>query len=106
MCRGVVGLDCGELVGYVDDGAYSYAHQDSDTLSHVLTRKYSMLEEWVNSNTLLVNPDKTHLMVMGTKRMAAGRRAVSMQAGDFTIKPTVTEKLLGGTLISVTMNLP
>jgi hypothetical protein len=23
-----VGGDCGELVGYVDDGAYSYAHQD------------------------------------------------------------------------------
>jgi hypothetical protein len=35
-------------------------------------------------------------MVMGTKRMAAGRKAVSMQAWDFTIKPTVTEKLLGG----------
>ena len=91
-----VGGDCGELVGYVDDGAYSYAHQDPDTLSQVLTRKYSMLEEWMNSNKLVVNPDKTHLMVMGTKRMAAGRRAVSMQAGDFTIKPTVTEKLLGG----------
>ena len=50
----------------------------------------------MNSNKLVVNPDKTHLMVMGTKRMAAGRRAVSMQAGDFTIKPSVTEKLLGG----------
>ena len=50
----------------------------------------------MNSNKLVVNPDKTHLMVRGTKRISAGRRDVSMQAGDFTIKPTVTEKLLGG----------
>jgi hypothetical protein len=88
--------DCGELVGYVDVGACSFAHKDPEVLSQVLTRKYGMLEEWMNSNTLVVNPDKTHLMVMGTKRMAAGRRNVTMQAGDFTIKPSVTEKLLGG----------
>ena len=90
------GGDCGELVGYVDDGAYSFAHKDPEVLSQVLTRKYGMLEEWMNSNKLVVNPDKTHLMVMGTRRMAAGRRNVTMQAGEFTIKPTVTEKLLGG----------
>ena len=63
--------DCGELVGYVDDGAFSFAHKDPEVLSQVLTR--TMLEEWINSNKLEVNPDKTHLMVMRTKRMAAGR---------------------------------
>jgi hypothetical protein len=37
--------DCGELVGYVDDGAYSYANKDPAVLSQVLTRKYGLLEE-------------------------------------------------------------
>ena len=87
---------CGDMVGYVDDGAYSYAHKDPAVLSRVLTRKYGMLEEWMNGNKLVVNPDKTHVLVMGTQCMAANRRKVSMQAGQFTIKPTVTEKLLGG----------
>ena len=50
--------DCGEMVGYVDDGAYSYAH-----------RKYSLLEEMIHGNQLVINPDKTHLMVMGTNRI-------------------------------------
>ena len=87
---------CGELVGYVDDGAYSYAHRDPAVLSRVLTDKYSMLEEWMNNNKLVINPDKTHMMVMGNKRAALLRRQVTMMAGNFTIKPTETEKLLGG----------
>ena len=90
--------DCGELVGYVDDGAYSYAHRDPLVLSQVLSRKYVLLEDWINGNRLVINPDKTHLMVMGSKRISEARKQVSIQAGPFTIKPTEAEKLLGGNL--------
>ena len=72
-------------MGYVDDGAYSYAHTDPVILSGVLSRKYELLEDWMNSNKLVVNPDKTHLMVMGTKKSAARRGEVSIQAGPFII---------------------
>ena len=88
--------NCGELVGYVDDGAYGYAHHDPVTLSMVLNSKYKKLEDWMNGNKLVINPDKTHLMVMGTKGMTAKRRQVTLTAGSYTIKPTKTEKLLGG----------
>ena len=37
-------------------------------------------------------------MVMGTKRISVMRKKVSIQAGQFTIKPTESEKLLGGHL--------
>ena len=84
------------MVGYVDDGAFTYSHRDPAVLSQVLTRKYTMLEDWMSSNKLVVNQDKTHLLVMGTKKMAAKRNEVSMRSGQFTIKPSVTEKLLGG----------
>ena len=90
--------DCGEMVGYVDDGAFSYAHKDPNILSAVLTRKYSLLEEWIQGNKLVINPDKTHLMVMGSKKISEMRKQVCIQAGQFTIKPTEAEKLLGGNL--------
>ena len=89
---------CGELVGYVDDGAYSYAHTDPVVLSRVLTEKYNLLEDWMNNNKLVINPDKTHMMVMGTKKAVLPRQQVTMMAGNFSIKPTQTEKLLGGNI--------
>ena len=65
--------NCGELVGYVDDGAYGYAHHDPVTLLRVLTTKYEKLEYWMNGNKLVIKPDKTHLRAMGTKGMAGKR---------------------------------
>ena len=86
------------MVGYVDDGAYSYAHADPVVLSEVLSRKYSLIEDWIKGNKLVINPDKTHLMAMGPKKISAKRSQVTIQAGPFTILPTASEKLLGGNL--------
>ena len=80
--------DCGDMVGYVDDGAYSYAHEDPAVLSQVLSRKYSLIEDWINGNKLVINPDKTHLMVMGPKKITEKRSRVSIRAGPHTISPT------------------
>ena len=76
--------DCGELVGYVDDGAYSYAHADPVILSRVLTRKFQLLENWVSDNKLVINPDKTHLLVMGPKKIENKRKEVEIQAGPLS----------------------
>ena len=88
---------CGALVGYVDDGAYSFAHRDATKLSEVLTYKYRKLEMWMNANRLVINADKTHLMVMASRGNKA-REQVSINAGGFIICPSETEKLLGGIL--------
>ena len=87
--------DCGDLIGYVDDGAYSYSHSDPLVLSAVLSRKYTLLEGWINANKLVINADKTHLLVMGPRKIARKRDLVSIQAGPYKITPTETEKLLG-----------
>ena len=92
------GGGCGVMVGYVDDGAYSYASEDSTVLSNVLTYKYNKLAEWMNSNKLVINPEKTHLMVMGSRKHRNKRKDVRMVAGDHIIVPTESEKLLGGIL--------
>ena len=91
-------VGCGELVGYVDDGAYSYSDANPATLSQVLTRKFEMLQLWMNANRLVLNPDKTHLIVMGSRRHRHARKEVSLVASGHVIKPSVTEKLLGGQL--------
>ena len=75
-----------------------FAHSEPSVLSKVLTEKYKLLETWMNANKLVINQDKTHLMVMGSKKTAKLRHQVSMQAGTFVIKPSETEKLLGGNL--------
>ena len=91
-------VECGVLVGYVDDGAYSYAHHNPAVLSDVLSPKYDKFFEWMNSNKELINADKTHLMVMGKRNCEVNRRQVCMLAGEFLVKPSHTEKLLGGQL--------
>ena len=79
----VSGEGCGELVGYVDDGAYSYGHNDPQVLSEVLTKKYKQLEHWMVNNKLVINADKTHLMVIGSRRSAKARQLVHMMVGEY-----------------------
>ena len=83
------------MVGYVDDGAFSYASENPSILSNVLTKKFDRLAGWMTANKLVNNPDKTHLVVMGKKRHNAKRQEVSMMAGDHVVKPSEAEKLLG-----------
>ena len=37
-------VGCGELVGNVDDGAYAFAHRNTEIVSTVLEEKYDRLE--------------------------------------------------------------
>ena len=39
--------------------------------------------------------EKTHLLVMGTKRQAEARKLVRIDTGKVVISPVETEKLLG-----------
>ena len=82
-------------MGYVDDGAYSCGHKDPAILSDILTEKFDNLSVWMQNNKLVNDPDKTNLLVLGPKKFDRKRNEVSITAGNFTIKPTDTAKLLG-----------
>ena len=47
------------------------------------------------ANKLVINDDKTHLLVLGTKSMVEKRNLVRMQASNHTIMPSNLEKVLG-----------
>ena len=86
------------MVGYVDDEAFSYAHDDPAVMSDVLTNKYNLLQDWMHACKLVINPDKTHLMLRASKKNANKRKEVSMKVGEYIIQPSKTGKLLGGQL--------
>ena len=87
--------DCGGTVCYVDDSTYSLAQSDPDILSSGLSEQYRIISSYMSANKLVINDDKTHLLVLGTKAMSVKRDRVTMQAGNHTIMPTQQEKLLG-----------
>ena len=62
------------------------------------TRKYDMLEQLMHSNRLVINPDKTHLIVMGSKKHYNLRKNVISVASGHVITPTGSENFLGGQL--------
>ena len=43
----------GTLVNYVDDGTYSFVSMDPVTLSNILTSKYKIISNYMESNILL-----------------------------------------------------
>ena len=87
---------CGSTVCYVDDCTYSLGESDPGTLSESLSTQYLRISDYITANQLVINADKTHLIVMGTKATASRRGEVALEAGDHIIRPTHSEKLLGG----------
>ena len=87
---------CGSTVCYVDDCTYSYAAKDPALLSRTLSDQYKRISDYMASNRLVINDDKTHLVVLGTRATAVRRDEVILQAGNHLVRPSRSEKLLGG----------
>ena len=89
----------GSMVNFVDDGTVYYADKNPEVVSQKLSDHYSIIEEYMNSNKLVINSDKTHLLVMAGKGSSSARRMeVQVAAGTDTIDQSTNEKLLGGVI--------
>ena len=86
---------CGGLCCYVDDSTYSFSSSDPVELSEKLSEQYSRIADYMGDNRLVINDDKTHLLVMGGQKFHAIRPLVNISTGTVTVKPVETEKLLG-----------
>ena len=87
--------DCGGVCSYADDSTYTFSSSDPNEISEKLTDVYTKISEYMGNNRLVINDDKTHLVVMGTKKNKEKRNLVHITAGNETIRPTPSEKLLG-----------
>ena len=87
--------ECGTLCCYVDDSTYVYSSSDPAKLTAKLSEQYRCIAEYMGDNKLVINDDKTHLLVMGTKKQARFRKQVRIDTGTVVVAPIETEKLLG-----------
>ena len=93
---------CGSIGCYADDTTYTCSGSDCAALSDQLTEKFEVISDFLISNKLKLNDDKTHLMVMTTSQARAKRRGtnkdpsnVEIRTPSKIIKPSECEKLLG-----------
>ena len=88
----------GDSVHFVDDSTVIFSSNDPARISNKLSAHYSAISEYMAANKFVINPDKTHLMVMAPRRLAVRRAEVEIVADNFIIKPSESQKLLGITL--------
>ena len=87
---------CGAIVCFADDSTYTVISGNSDTLTNNLTEKFRKMADYLGSQRLSVNQDKTHLLLLTTwqkRRNVIGR--VTITTEEEVIEPTDREKLLG-----------
>ena len=87
---------CGSTVCYVDDCTFSHGNKDPQELSEELNVQYKRISEYMTANKLVINDDKTQLVVVAHRNASQSRNQVSLQAGQHLITPSSTAKLLGG----------
>ena len=72
-----------------------FSSSDPAILSEKLSGQYSKLADYMGNNKLVINDDKTHLLVMETPKYFEKRKLVSINTGTVVVQPIETEKLLG-----------
>ena len=95
----------GDMTTFVDDSTSYFGHKNALKVKEVTQRNYDLIEDYMNSNLLKINGDKSHLIVLTKGNgvaggvAAAGRRAqVSLVAGGKVIQASEQETLLGGVI--------
>ena len=89
--------ECGGVCYYADDSTYTAVGNDPVELSDKLSQKYAVLAEFLTSNKLKVNDDKTHLLVMSTRQRRRFRdtSTITINTPTAVITPSAVERLLG-----------
>ena len=87
--------ECGGLTAFVDDSTYSVSASSPDELSRKLSTQYRKLADYMGDTGLVINDEKTHLIVLGNRKDKEIRAEVKLDTGTVTVSPVATEKLLG-----------
>ena len=88
---------CGGMSCFADDSSYSKSSKDPVSLSAEIKNKYSEISEYMAANKLVLNSEKTHLLVMAsrTQHRFHGNYGVELDTGNEIILPQEHERLLG-----------
>jgi hypothetical protein len=88
---------CGGMSCFADDSSYSKSSKDPVALNAEIKNKYSEISEYMAANKLVLNSEKTHLLVMAsrTQHRLHGNYGVELDTGNEIILPQEHERLLG-----------
>ena len=88
---------CGGISCFADDSSYSRSGRDTQTLNQQLKSTYESIAEYMAANKLVLNTDKTHLLVMASESQHRihGNYGVELDTGNEIILPEEHDRLLG-----------
>ena len=88
---------CGGIACFADDSSYSKSGDDPQTSNQQLKSTYASIVEYMAANKLVLNTDKTHLLVMASERQHRlyGNYGVELDTGNEIILPEEHDRLLG-----------
>ena len=89
---------CGGICCFADDSTYTKSDKDPEIVQQKITEKYSQISNYMAQNKLVLNSDKTKLLVMASpyQHKAHGNFGITLETGTDVIEPVSCEKLLGG----------
>ena len=81
--------ECGSICCFADDSTFSQSNDDSQFLKYDIDSKYERIIEYMNSNLLVMNTDKTKLLIMGTKtnHLRNDNYGITLNTGSEVISP-------------------
>ena len=88
---------CGGLCLYADDSTFSLSSGNMEELNANLDKKYQDIAKYMDKNRLILNSEKTNLLIMTSARKHANHQdfGIYLDTGSEHILPLNEEKLLG-----------
>lgn len=87
-------------VMFADDTNFFYSHDNLDDIISTVNLELKKCSDWLNSNRLSLNIDKTHYIIFSSNRKSIPSNIDSVKITDTPIHKTSTTKFLGITLDS------
>ena len=89
---------CGGICIFADDSTFTLSNQDPAQLTLDIRSKYKEIASYMSKNKLILNGDKTHLLVMTSSRKHLNHQnfGITLDTGTEIIEPSYAERLLGG----------
>ena len=89
--------NCGGISCFADDSSFSLSGKDPAVLKEQIKSKYSEISDYMAANRLVLNSDKTHLLVMASRSQHRihGNYGLELDTGNEIILPEDHQRLLG-----------
>ena len=89
---------CGGICCFADDSSYTMSSKDPKKLSEDISAKYSDIAQYMGQNKLVLNSEKTQVIVMASSRRHKkyNNFEIKLDTGSEVIEPVNNAKLLGG----------